>query len=237
MNSISWGSRNGIKCVILAAGRGTRLTDISGERPKVLMDINGKPILHHVIKYWEKYADEFVFVVGHLKEAVIEYVSGLPIKASFVEQKEPKGIANAVLQTERLAGKRFIVALGDCVCVGDFHIPPDMQQGIGICEARSDYEIRKSYSVELEGDRIARVVEKPKTLVNNLCGMGYYFFTDRVFKYIAMTPPSSLRNEVEITDVIQTMIDHGERISPVSFNGVYINVNFPEDVDELRKAL
>jgi dTDP-glucose pyrophosphorylase len=63
--------------------------------------------------------------------------------------------------------------------------------------------------------------------------MGVYFFDKRVFDYIRKTPPSALRSEVEITDVIQNMIDAGERIAPVWFKGKYINVTYPEDI---RKA-
>jgi dTDP-glucose pyrophosphorylase len=77
---------------------------------------------------------------------------------------------------------------------------------------------------------VLRVVEKPKVLPNHWCGLGYYFFDRRVFEYIRRTPPSALRGEIEITDVIQKMVDGGEPISPVPYRGHYINITFPEDI-------
>ena len=86
------------------------------------------------------------------------------------------------------------------------------------------------HAVEIEENLVYKVEEKPEIVSNNLCGMGFYFFDRRVFKYIEVAKPSTLRNEVEITNVIQDMIDKGERIAPVLFHGDYLNINYPRDV-------
>jgi len=228
-----WKNSKPSQCVVLCAGRGSRMAPHLSERPKVVLDIGGRPAIHYVIDYWRRYTDDFVFVVGYGQDLVIEAVRNEPVKATFVEQKDRKGIAHAILQTKDLIKDRFITVLGDCICSGDFSFPGNMDQGVGVSMTGDQREIRQGYSVEVEKSLVKRVVEKPEKIVNDLCGMGFYFFRRKLFKYIGKTPPSPLRNEVEITDVVQNMINSGERISAVFFRGEYVNMNFPED---LRKA-
>ena len=61
--------------------------------------------------------------------------------------------------------------------------------------------------------------------------IGTYFFDRRVFDYIEREKPSSYRNEVEITDVMQHMIDSGERISPVYLHGEFVNLTCKDDIE------
>lgn len=213
------------------------MNPLTADMPKALTEVRGRPVIHYVIDYWKRFTGNFIFIVGYKKELVVEYVSGEPVNAEFVEQKERKGIAHALLHAESFVDDRFVVVLGDCLCGGEFHFPDRMEQGVGVWSANNEDAIRQSYSVETENGLIKRVVEKPKEIVNELCGMGFYFFRKKVFDYIRVTPPSSLRNEVEITDVIQNMIDGGEAISPVWFEGEYINVTFPEDIKIVEEII
>ena len=84
---------------------------------------------------------------------------------------------------------------------------------------------------------ISKVVEKPKQLINNLCGMGFYFFSEKIFDYIKDTTSSELRNEVEITDAIGNMIAGGEEVFPIFFEGEYLNITFPDDIKIAEKML
>lgn len=227
-----------LTCVVLCAGEGTRILRDAREDERIakaLVKIQGKPLISHVIEYWKDYADEFIFVVKFQKEKIIEYVSNLPIKSSFIEQKELRGIANALSLTENLVSEQFIMVLGDCIIKGEFDFPRNLQTGVGIWHTSNEEDIKRSYSVELQGDKILRVVEKPKTLVNDICGMGFYFFNKRVFEYIRQTPPSALRGEIEITDTLQKIIDGGEKLSPVSFRGSYFNITYREDLKRVEE--
>ena len=230
-------------CVVLCAGRGTRM---GSECPKVLIKINDKPILQYVIDYWKPYVNRFVFVVGYKAYEVTKYLheSGLKNYTEVV-QYEQKGIAHALLQAEPKLSGNFVVALGDCVQKGHFLFPKSLQLGCGVWNGAGLDEIYKSYSAFIlscddQEDWISKVIEKPKTvddIENAHCGMGTYFFDMSVFKYIKNTDPSRLRNEIEITNVIQKMIDEGEEISPVSFDGEYINMTSPEDIIEAERML
>lgn len=233
----SWTKYKGLKCVVLCAGEGKRILPDSIEKPKVMIEIRNKPLLSYVVDYWNRYTDDFIFVVGYKKEQVTEFVTQLPINPQFVEQKELRGIAHAILCAKELVSNRFIVVLGDCICRGEFHFPANMEQGVGVWETEEVEDIKQSYSVNTKDNLVCHVEEKPKQVSNNLCGMGFYFFNKRVFDYIKFTKPSLLRGEVEITDTIQNMIDSGEKIAPVLFQGSYLNITYPEDLVKAESLL
>ena len=218
--------------VILVAGEGRRLQELGKELPKALVPISRQPALGYVINYWQQFAREFIFVVGYKQELIIKFVQDFypALATRFVPQDRPAGIAQAIACVRDYIREDFIVVLGDCLCRGKFVFPSVFAQGVGVWRTENPEAIRQSYSVEITGDWIQRVVEKPEELPNDLCGMGFYFFSEKVFDYIKITPVSSLRNEVEITDVIQKMIEGGEKICPLFFQGQYLNITSPADV-------
>jgi len=236
----SWFAGESPPCVVLCGGRGSRLLPLSLTRQKSMIEVAGYPILWHIVRYWSAFTDRFIFVVKHRKEDILGYVPGLGIQCEFAEPKTLAGIADAIQTVEDLVGDRFMVVLGDCLCAGHFAFPRHFEQGVGVCMA-TPKDVLGSYSVEtvtgsMEGS-IQRVVEKPKTAPNPLCGMGYYFFYRKVFRYIAESRPSSLRNEKEITDVIQAMIDAGELVKAIPFQGTYVNITHPLDLQKARAFL
>lgn len=221
-----------MKCVILCAGESRRM---GGDIPKVLLPINGKPLLHHIIDMWESSVDGFIFVLSYRWLGMIKC---LPKEPLYVFQDSRQGIADAILKVEPLIDNEFVVALGDCIQRGEWQIPlAPIELGIGVWETNNLEAIKASYSVEIKDGYVSRVVEKPKEIVNNYCGMGTYFFDIRVFDYIRRTPVSNLRDEVEITDTIQLMINSEEKIAPVIFRGDYLNVTHPEDIQRAEELL
>ncbi|KYK34419.1 MAG: hypothetical protein AYK22_05410 [Thermoplasmatales archaeon SG8-52-3] len=232
-----WLKNKGLKCVVLGAGRGNRILPHSENIPKVMLELCNKPILAYVIDYWKRFTDDFIFIVGYKKEQVIKYVRKLSVNSSFVEQKELIGIADAINHVEKLVSENFIVILGDCICNGSFDFSNEMEQGVGVWKTNNIDDIKRSYSIEIKENNLTKVVEKPKEIPNNYCGMGFYFFKNKVFDYIKQTPPSKLRNEIEITDVIQNMIENGEKINPIFFKGSYINITYPSDLKKAEKIV
>lgn len=207
---------------------------MNSDMPKVLLKVGGRTLLGHITYEWSGVVDGFVIVVSKGNGDAIKRNSG---KAEFVVQKEPKGIADAILQAEPYVDGRFIVNLGDCLFRGTFKDCEPFEQGIGVLREASTDDIKQNYAVEALNNRVLVVWEKPKTVLPIWhCGIGAYFFDQRVFDYIRKTPPSSLRNEVEITDVIQKMIDAGEWITPVWFEGKYINITYPEDIKRAEEV-
>jgi len=221
---------NNTKCIVLCAGKGTRLIPETLNVPKPMLLYGGKPIIEHVIDYWKQFTSDFIFIVGYKKEILIDFVKKLPINSEFIEQKELKGIAHAVSLAKDAVSGNFIVVLGDCLCKGKFTFPENMELGFGVWKTENEDDIKRSFSVEVKDNLVVKVVEKPKEIINNLCGMGFYFFNKKVFDYIEKAKPTPERNEIEITNVIQMMIDAGEKISPVFFDGGYLNVTYSKDL-------
>ena len=233
----NWFNDKNLKCVILAAGKGSRLLTLTKDNPKPMVNVIEKPILDHVINYWKQYTNDFVFVVNYKKEKIVDYVKTFKdIKFQFIVQKELKGIADALLTVEKIVGDKFIVVLGDCICRGEFNFPQNMSQGVGVWETESKDDIRNSYSIRLTDNFVSRVKEKPKRIHNKLCGQGFYFFDKKIFNYIKKTPISKLTGGIELnlTDIIQKMINGKEKISPVVFRGDYVNVNTKVELDKAK---
>jgi len=228
-----------MKCVILCAGKGTRMRF---GIPKVLLKVNGKTLLAYITLQWSGLIDGYVIVVSKENERLIMENSG---KAEFVVQKQRKGIADAILQAEPHIDNNFLVTLGDCLFNGEFNWEGAPSLGIGVWQTDNLVEINKSYLVEVVNGLVTKVTEKPNVHPADVdgplnCGMGIYFLDRRVFDYIRKTPPSalySLRSEVGITEVLQTMIDAGEKIVPIWFRGKYINVTYPEDLMKAEEVM
>lgn len=221
-------------CVVLCGGGGSRLLPLSLLKQKSMIEVNEKPILQHIIDYWKSYTNKFVFIVKYKKEDIINFVKTLPIEAEFVEPNEIKGLADALSYVKDLVGERFFVVLGDCLCKGNFNFPDGIEQGIAVCETDKDEEIARSYSVELgENTVIRKVVEKPQIIPNKMCGMGFYFFKRTIFEYINKAKGKT----DDLTTIVQHMIDNGEKVHAIRFNGRYLNITFPNDLERAEEIL
>ncbi len=223
-----------MKCVVLCAGAGRRL---GANVPKPLVQINNKTVLQTVMEGWRSCVDGFVIVANpqwteHFYE-VLQTFETLPFIV--VQQTQPKGIADAILPAQDWVGDKFVVVLGDCVCKGEWetHLTGHIKSGVGYWKQADIASIKAGYGFEVDGfNRITRLWEKPKRAEGLLCGMGVYFFDQDVFRYIQNAKPSPLRNEVEITDVLQSMVEGGLPLKAVPFNGQYININNKKDLEK-----
>jgi len=213
-----------MKCIIPCAGESSRMSYV----PKHLIQIKGKPLLSHVIDMWRDHVDGFVFVLKRSASYLWEYLQENSI---VVFQDGPKGLADAILRAERCVNGRFVINLSDCIYSGKFE-DKEFELGIGVWKTDNLTELNKNYLVETKGAAISRVVEKPNLITGyHNCGMGTYFLDTRVFEYIrkaSVTPGGG-----DFTQVLQNMIDAGEKITPIWFEGNYINVTTPDDI---RKA-
>jgi NDP-sugar pyrophosphorylase family protein len=220
-------------CVILAAGRGTRM---NSDVPKPLIPVADKPILGHVIDFWKAQGvTDFIFVVGYRRDLVIEYLESSRLKQyRVVIQPELKGIADAVLQIEDQIEDKFIVALGDCLNLGTFQYPVAMDLGYGIW----DNEYKKTQAcgcdVIVNNGEVVAIYEKPPM---DYAGLGTYFFDKRIFNYIRNAQPSQIRNEIDIADVMTNMIKDGQHIKAIPLHGDFINCTYPRDIRYAEKIL
>jgi NDP-sugar pyrophosphorylase family protein len=104
-----------MKIVILAAGKGTRMNELTKSTPKPLLHYEGKNLLEHKLDILPHNITEIIFVIGYLGQKIKEYFGNsyknIPIR--YIEQKEMKGTAHALLQCREFLHEPFIVLMGD----------------------------------------------------------------------------------------------------------------------------
>lgn len=213
--------------VIAAAGKGTRAYPRTTYIPKPLFEFQGKTILERNVELMQSTfrVKKIYIIVGHLKEMVLSEIEKIRKNHRDVEiipsPWTTKGLASDIASLEPQIHSPFITILGD-----EFYFYPDHKKfiqtlrkhpkliaSIGVQKTSLLSRIRKNYSVELQGDRILELVEKPSDPPNNLLGLGSYLFTPPYFEYFKQTPPSVKNGIIEITDVIDLMAKKAARFS------------------------
>ena len=111
-----------VQAIVLAAGEGTRMRPLTYTKPKVMLPVANKPILHHTIENLVKAGiDEVVLVVGYKEETIREYFgekfNGVRIR--YVRQAKQLGTAHALLSAEHLLDDRFLMLNGDTIVFAD----------------------------------------------------------------------------------------------------------------------
>lgn len=236
--------------VILAAGKGTRMLPFTQRWPKPVLPILGRPLVRHQVEMMRGLGVRRVFVViGHLGHEVVralgDGVEGVAVE--YVEQTETLGIAHALGQLEgRIHGPLLL-------CLGDVHVVSSRlgemlalaesgARGVLASKVEPDPEmIRRNFAIVAEPDgRVRRVIEKPRADYGRLKGCGLYLFGPEVFDAIRRTPRSAMRDEYEITDSIQIMIDDGHRVVHAPVVDDDLNLTVPGDLlavnlSELRR--
>ena len=235
-------SFNEITGVILAAGRGNRALPLTDHYLKTLLPICNRPILdYHLQELSRLGIRRVIILLGHLKEQLYRYIEHHPrygLEIVCVEQKEQAGIAHALLELESLLDKPFLLVLGDI-----FFIPRDLPSitgflsetnfGAGVAvrwEDNPDY-LKRNFLIETDSHgRVLRVTEKPDLKTGGLKGCGIYFFKASIFDAIRRTPRSPLRNEYELTDSIQTLIDKGFWVTAHNVVEWDMNITLARDI-------
>lgn len=234
-----------MKAVVLAAGKGTRLRPLTDDLPKALVEIDGQPLLTHCLDELAALnAEEFVIVVGYRKDQIIDHYgesyNGVPI--TYVHQEEAAGLAHALLQAEPEIDDDFMLMLGDNVFRGNLDTVVQRQQ-----EQRVDCAFLVEEVPEAEASRygvcvtnkygeIVNVVEKPDDPPSNLVMTGFYTFSPAIFEACKLVQPSD-RDEYELSDAIDLLMESGRTIDAVRLDGWRIDVGYPEDRDTAERRL
>lgn len=229
-----------MKAVVLVAGKGTRMEPLTSGCPKVMLQVANKPILEHILNSAiEAGIEGFVFITGYLEEQIKEYFgdgSKWGVSIEYVQQKEQLGTANAIGCAKGYVEGAFLVLNGDML-IGqeDLKILLSRTEEAVICvkevENPSDFGV-----LETENNRVIRIIEKPKNPPTNLANAGIYLFRESIFDFIDRTR-ASVRNELEITDSIQMLIDSGAAVGYSSLEGRWIDIGYPWDLLKANEYL
>ncbi|BFI73642.1 glucose-1-phosphate thymidylyltransferase (EC 2.7.7.24) [Nanoarchaeota archaeon] len=233
-----------MKGLILSGGHGTRLRPITYSQQKQLIPVANKPVLFYAIEdIINAGIKEIGIITGPNREQVIETVNSVKwdAKIEFIHQGDPKGIAHAVLVAEEFIGNdSFVLYLGDNILFG------------GIKEFKEKFEKSNSDALILvtevdhperfgvvifdENRRVKKLIEKPKEPLSKYALVGVYFFKPSIFEACKNIKPS-WRNELEITDAIQWLIDNGYKVEVEFVKGWWKDTGTPEDILEVNRYI
>jgi glucose-1-phosphate thymidylyltransferase len=226
-----------MKGLILSGGKGTRLYPLTYTSAKQLIPVANKPVLFRVIEAIRDAGIADIGIVIGDTAAEIKAATGdgkrWGVRLTYIQQEKPLGLAHAVkIAREFLGRERFVMFLGDNVIQGG--ISPLIRQF-----AASDYNAQivlkrvsepQHYGVaEIEDGRIVRLVEKPREPKSDLALVGIYMFDQTVFDAVESITPS-WRGELEITDAIQWLVEHGKQVFPHVHEGWWIDTGKPIDM-------
>ncbi len=236
----------GMRVIIPVAGEGTRMRPHTHTKPKVLLQVAGKPMLGHILDELSQYeVDEICLVVGHLGDAIRDYVTrSYDFNFRFVTQSELKGLGHAIWMTreqERDDQSPLLIILGDTLFDADFRrIIGSDSNWIGVREV----EDPRRFGIIRVGDdeRITGMIEKPERehAPSNLAIVGIYYFTDGrlLFQSLDALIQSgrTTKGEFQLTDALQIMIEHGATMKPFKIDG-WFDCGKPETLLETNRLL
>jgi len=233
-----------MKGLILSGGKGTRLRPLTYTSAKQLVPVANKPVLFYGIESLAAAGiREIGIVVGDTQAEIRAAVgdgSAWGVTVTYIEQDAPRGLAHAVLISERfIDGEPFVMYLGDNLLnkgitrfTEEFmrerpaaqillaHVPDPQMFGVA----------------ELSDGRVVRLIEKPKEPKSDLALVGVYMFSAAVFESVKRIKPS-FRDELEITDAIQDLIDRGLEVRPHIVDGWWKDTGKLEDMLEANRLI
>lgn len=226
-----------MKAVILAAGKGIRLLPLTVDKPKVLIEINGRPFLWYVLENLRKAGiTEYGLVVNHKKEKMKEFLREYGIKATLLDQPTPLGTGDAVKHAKDFCGKdNFIIVSGDNLYgVEDLKA---VQREDAFCYiVGKEVEDWQKYGVlVVKGDLLIKIVEKPKEFVSNLVNTGLYKCTSDIWPAldkIGLSP----RREYEFTDALSILAQEG-KVKVLKLQKYWLDLGSKESVKMIEEFL
>jgi glucose-1-phosphate thymidylyltransferase len=219
-----------MKGVILAAGKGSRLYPATHIVPKPLLPMANRITLHYALdRLTEMGIKDVCVVVGENEpkmRAALGDGSDYGVNLSYVRQTEPKGLAHAVGFAKEFVGDdTFALYLGDAIYGSGFaeHKKKFEESGAANLNIVKPVPDPSRFGVaNVEGDRIVKLVEKPKNPESNLAMAGLYFFGPELWSVLPDLQPSG-RGEYEITDAIQMLIDRGHLVLAGEFDDAWFD--------------
>ena len=234
-----------MKGIILHGGHGTRLRPLTHTGPKQLLPIANKPMsqfgLESMIDAGIK--DIAIIIGGIGSKKVKEYYGNgeeFGINITYVEQDEPRGIAHAISLCQEFVGEdKFLTFLGDNILldtiseyVSEFE-KSDADASIVLCEVNNPTRFGIA---EVREGIITKIIEKPKNPPSNLAVIGVYLLTPKIFEKIKKLKPS-WRNEFEITDTLQMMLEDKEKIIYNTVKKNWKDTGTPEDIIQANNII
>ena len=227
-----------MKGIILHGGHGTRLRPLTHTGPKQLLPIANKPMSEYCVEAIRDCGiSEIAIIIGGIgSNNVKEYYgdgSKFNVKITYIEQDEPKGIAHAInLCKEFIQNEKFLVFLGDNIIqksindISQKFESSDNDALILLCKVENPEQFGIA---DVKENKIVKIMEKPKNPPTNLAVTGIYFLTSKIFDIFSRLKPS-WRNELEITDALQMMLEEKNRVDFEMITDYWKDTGTPGDI-------
>jgi glucose-1-phosphate thymidylyltransferase len=236
-----------VKALVLAGGAGTRLRPITHTSAKQLVPVANKPLLFYGLEaIRDAGITDVGIIVGDTEEEIRGAVgdgSALGIRATYLRQDSPRGLAHAVLIAQDFLGDEpFVMYLGDNLIVGGISalVKEFVAGGYDAQILLTKVDHPEQFGVaELDPvtGAVVRLEEKPKEPRSDLALVGVYMFGPRVHEAVRSIEPSA-RGELEITHAIQWLIDAGADVHSHLVTGYWKDTGRLDDMlDTNRKVL
>ncbi len=217
-----------MKAIIPVAGMGTRLRPHTHSCPKVLLHVAGKPIVGHILdKLVSLDFDEITFIVGYKGDMIRDYVkSNYRFKTNFIEQEKMLGLGHAISLAKEFHqnDEDVFIVLGDTVFDADLKACFDRDKSaIGVKEVEDP---RRFGVVETDSNgNVKKLIEKPECPTSNLAIVGLYYLKQPKLLFDCLDEliqnNKQTKNEYQLTDGLQMMLDKGYEMSVFNIDGWY----------------
>jgi dTDP-glucose pyrophosphorylase len=232
------------KAVVLAAGRGTRMRELTAELPKPMIEVRGKPVLQHIVEGLRDAGIlDCLIVVGYRAGAVRDFFgdgSRHNVAIHYETQTVQDGTGRVVELSQDFANNRpFILAYGDIlVDPANYkrvvNLPDDVE---GFLTVTRGEDVTKGGAVFLNDEMHLvdlREKSKPGEPTSPWYNAGLYAFRPSIFDFIAKLKPSP-RGEYELTDAIRELAQSGRKVKAIELTGEWADVRDPETLARLNK--
>lgn len=228
-----------MKAVILAAGKGVRMLPLTLDKPKPLIEINGKPFLLHLLErlYDAGFRNEDIaIVVGYKGEKIGEFLEEHNLNIEVIEQPALLGTGDAVYHARSFVDEENFVVLGGDNLFSADDLVRIQQDDDHNYVAGWKVEDPSRYGVLLcKGEVLLEIVEKPKEFVGNLINAGLYKFTPEIFETLEEIEPSA-RGELELTDAI-SLLAESRKVKVMMLKDYWLDLGKKEDIEKIGEFL
>jgi dTDP-glucose pyrophosphorylase len=234
------------KAVVLAAGRGTRMRDLTVDLPKQMIEVRGKPVLQQIVEgLRDAGVFRFVIIVGYHAETIRSFFGDgrrHNVDIEYVTQTVQDGTGRVVaVAHDFTGGSSFILSYGDILISPENYrrvvdLPNDCEAIVTVTRGE---DVSKGGAVFVnERMELVDLREKPKPgePTSSWYNAGLYAFRPSIFQFIAKLKPSP-RGEYELTDAVRDLAHSGKKIQALELAGKWADVRDPEILAKLNQPL
>jgi len=231
------------KAVLLAAGKGTRMRELTEELPKPMIAVQGKPILQHIVEGLRAAGvTHFLIIVGYRADVVREFFgdgSKFGVAVDYETQVVQDGTGRVVELAKTFAGTDpFILSYGDILVD-----PVNYQRLVALDAAEALISVKHNPGEIAKGGAVfvnerfemtdLREKPQPGEPTSPWYNAGVYTFRPSIFDFTAILEKSP-RGEYELTDAIRNLAVSGKLVQALELSGDWADVRDPEVLAELN---